>query len=212
MNTRTMKTVAVAFAAMSAISVASADVIRTPGALSLDASMQTFESMNVGVVGNTFTTGNLTFSSATGLAITSISGYPANGSAVTSLVLQPVRTVNVGPGASYSPLTIEFNAPVKEVLLGWFDPNFEGNVLQAFDSNGNLLEEAPVDLGPVGGFAAAYIGFVHQTADIKSIRMVNPSGDDVYAVDNIQTVVPAPGAGLAMALAGCVAVRRRRTR
>ena len=50
MNTRTMKTVAVAVAAMSAISVASADVIRTPGALSLDASMQTFESMSMGVV------------------------------------------------------------------------------------------------------------------------------------------------------------------
>ncbi len=212
MNTRTMKTVAVAFAALSAVSVAGADVIRTPGALSLDASLQTFETMSMGVVGNSFVSGNLTFSSATGLAITSIAGYPANGTAVTGLVLQPVRTVNVGPGASYSPLTIEFAAPVKEVLLGWFDPNFEGNVLQCFDSSGNLLEEAPVDLGPVGGLAAAYIGFVHQTADIKSVRMVNPSGNDVYAVDNIQTVVPAPGAGLAMAVAGCVAIRRRRTK
>ena len=191
--------------------IASADVIRTPTSLTdLPSTMETFEAMEIGTLSNTWHSGNITFSSIGGLAITTVAGYGANGTAVTNKVLQSVSTTNVGPGAVYRPMDLTFDAPVKEVVLGWFDPNYEGNVLEAYDSNGVLLETAAAELGPVGGGSASWVGFRHLTADIKRVRMVNPSGDDVYAVDNIQTVVPAPGSF--MALIACGAAVRRRSR
>jgi hypothetical protein len=97
-------------------------------------------------------------------------------------------------GEPDSATSITFANPVAEFLLGWGDPNFPGDVLRAYDANGNLLEEAAVALGPIGGVHAAWIGFKRSTADIARIIVQPdqsfPSGDD-YVIDNIhyQTAV-----------------------
>jgi len=131
---------------------------------------------------NPYTVGEVTFTSITGsLVLFNISDWPANGTEVESTTLFPGAEPD-------SAISISFATPVAEFLLGWGDPNFEGNVLRAFDIHGNLLEEAKVALGPIGGLHAAWIGFKRPIADIASILVQpdqsRPSGDD-YVIDNI---------------------------
>jgi hypothetical protein len=119
----------------------------------------------------------------------SLSGWPADGTEVASKTLSPA-------GAEPdSAISIMFGHPVAEFLLGWGDPNFPGNVLRAYDANGNLLEEATVELGPINGVHAAWIGFKRPTADIMMIILQPdqplPSGDD-YVIDNIHYNAGAP--------------------
>jgi hypothetical protein len=155
--------------------------------------------------------GNITFFSTGGLSIASISGYAADGSVVNNKTLQPVASPLVGPPNLYVPLTMTFDNPVSEVGFGWFDPNFEGNKIEAFDINGNLLETGYVALGPIGGYGAAFIGVKRDSNDIKSVRVINPSVDDVYSIDNIRTnTIPTPGAAGVLAAGGLVALRRKR--
>lgn len=143
-----------------------------------------------GVTGaNPLTIGDVTFTSLTGsLVLFDISHWPANGTEVESTTLFPGAEPD-------SAIAITFAIPVSEFLLGWGDPNYPGNVLQAYDADGNLLEEAAVELGPIGGVHAAWIGFKRPTADIAKIIVQpdqsQPSGDD-YVIDNIHynTVVP----------------------
>jgi hypothetical protein len=115
------------------------------------------------------------------LSVFDASHWPANGTAITSKTLFPGAEPD-------SAISIEFAQPVSEILLGWGDPNFEGNVLRAFDASGNLLEEAAVELGSPGGGHAAWIGFKRQTADIKKVivqpNQSQPNGDD-YVIDNV---------------------------
>jgi hypothetical protein len=49
-------------------------------------------------------------------------------------------------GESDLAIAIEFANPISEFLLGWGDPDFEGNVLQAFDAGGQLLEEGAIEI------------------------------------------------------------------
>ena len=134
------------------------------------------------VAANPLVIGQATFTSLTGsLVIFDASQWPANGTEISSKTLFPGAEPD-------SAIAIEFAEPISEVLLGWGDPNFSGNVLRAFDMSGNLLEEAAVELGPPGGGHAAWIGFRRQTADIKKVIVQPdqslPSGDD-YVIDNI---------------------------
>jgi hypothetical protein len=121
-----------------------------------------FEALSISSHPVTF--GELTFTSIMGhLFIFDISHWPAHGTEISSRAL---ATGGVEPDSAIS---IEFARPVAEFLLGWGDPNFQGNVLRAFDASGNLLEESGVALGPPGGGHAAWIGFRRSTADISMI-------------------------------------------
>jgi hypothetical protein len=163
--------------------------ITNPSQLSPNPTVIDFEDVDTGgnllvSLPNPTTFGDVTFTSLTGmLSVFDISlvGWPANGTEVASKTLFP-------GGEPDSAISITFARPVAEFLLGWGDPNFSGNVLRAYDANGNLLEEAAVALGPVGGVHAAWIGFKRSAADIAMIIVQPdqslPSGDD-YVIDNI---------------------------
>jgi hypothetical protein len=170
--------------------------ITDPSQLSPNPTIIDFEDVNTGgnlltSLPNPATLGGVTFTSLTGtLSVFDISlaGWPADGTEVASKTLFP-------GGEPDSAISITFVHPVAEFLLGWGDPNFPGNVLRAYDANGNVLEEAAVALGPIGGVHAAWIGFKRSTADITKIIVQPdqspPSGDD-YVIDNIHyhTAIP----------------------
>jgi hypothetical protein len=163
--------------------------ITDPSQLSPNPTIIDFENLGLTFTPNPLVLGDVTFTSLTGaLSLFDISHWPANGTEVESTTLFP-------GGEPDSAISITFAHPVAEFLLGWGDPNFSGNVLRAYDAYGNLLEEAAVELGPIGGVHAAWIGFKRPTADIMMI-IVQPdqsfsSGDD-YVIDNIHynTAVP----------------------
>lgn len=169
-------------------SLASAIPITDPSQLSPHATLIDFESVNtdgnlVTLLPNPVTFGDVTFTSLTGtLSIFDISlaGWAADGTEVASKTLFP-------GGEPDSAISITFAEPVSEFLVGWGGPDFEGNVLRAYDAAGILLEEAAVALGP-----AAWIGFRRPIADIARIVVQPaqplPSGDD-YVIDNIRYVV-----------------------
>ncbi|MBM4109366.1 MAG: hypothetical protein FJ255_11270 [Phycisphaerae bacterium] len=186
-------------------------VITSPGQLGTVSEFIDFESFAVGAVANPLTIGSVTFSAGPGLGIVNITGYGANApypSPTFTRTLQP--RPSSGFGGSYTPLTLTFAVGVKEILVGWFDPNFIGNVLRAYDSGGVLLETGAVALGSPGGSHAAYIGVARPTADIASVVIVPAASNDVYSIDHVHVVVPAPGAAALLGLGGLLAARRRR--
>ena len=132
--------------------------------------------------------------------------WPANGTAIGGHALFPSAS------EPDSAIELTFVEPVSEVLLGWGDPNFDGNVLQAFNSDGAFLEEGQVELGPVGGVHAAWIGFKRPVADISRIVVQpdqsTPLGDD-YVIDNIHfnaNVVPEPATLAIWSVLGLIGV------
>lgn len=128
----------------------------------------------------------MTFTSITGTLsvfdITVSGSWGADGTEVASKTLFP-------GGEPDSAIRITFANPVSQILLGWGDPNFAGNFIKAYDVNGNLLEQASVELGPPGGGHAAWIGFKRARPDIASVLVQPdqslPNGDD-YVIDNIR--------------------------
>ena len=138
---------------------------------------------------NPLVIGDVTFSSIGGLYIRDITGYPADGTEVESMLL------DVNP--DYEHLMITFSNPVSEVIMGWWDPNFPGNFLRAYDVNDQLLEEVELtDLGPPHGLWATWIGFKRPSADISRIEIdpaIEPPYDN-YGIDNImyRTIPPKP--------------------
>lgn len=130
--------------------------------------------------------GDVTFTSITGtlsiLDITVSGSWSADGTEIASRTLFP-------GGEPDSAILIEFTNPVSQILLGWGDPNFSGNLLKAYDLSGNLLEQASVPIGPPGGGHAAWIGFKRPRPDIARVLVQPdqslPSGDD-YVIDNMR--------------------------
>jgi hypothetical protein len=130
--------------------------ITDPSQLSPNPTIIDFEDVNTGgnlvtILPNSVTFGGVTFTSLTGtLSVFDISlaGWSADGTEVASKTLFP-------GGEPDSAISITFANPVADFLLGWGDPNFPGDILRAYDANGNLLEEAAVALGPPGGGHAA---------------------------------------------------------
>lgn len=181
--------------AMGAISIAAAlgpaaaaDVINDPADLAASAAIVTFESSAPGAQPSPLTVDGLTFSAPTGLGIASVDGYGANGTEVSNLTLKPDTTIFYD-GGPYSPIHITFPAPISQFLVGWFDPNYPGNVAKALGAGGEVLEEGSPALGPKGGLEAAWIGFVRPQADIHAVDIVPASPDDWYGIDNVMYVV-----------------------
>ncbi|MBS0164734.1 MAG: hypothetical protein JSR29_01500 [Nitrospira sp.] len=166
-------------------------VITDPSQLSPGSTLIDFESVVtngnlITPLSNPVTVGDVTFTSITGTLsvfdITVSGSWGADGTEIASKTLFP-------GGEPDSAILIEFTNPVSQILLGWGDPNFPGNFLKAYDANGNLLEQAFVELGPPGGVHAAWIGFKRPRPDIASVLVQPnqslPSGDD-YVIDNIR--------------------------
>lgn len=179
-----------------------AEILTNPSQLSPNFSLIDFENVTAA---NPLVVDGVIFTSLTGsLSIFDASHWPANGTVISSKTLFP-------GGEPDSAISIEFAEPVSEVLIGWGDPNFDGNVLQAFGLDGSLLEEAPVELGPIGGVHAAWIGFKRATPDIKRV-VIQPdqsrfNGDD-YVVDNVYFGA-SPRALLSMLIGKVVALNVR---
>ncbi|MBL9120874.1 MAG: hypothetical protein JNL80_13265 [Phycisphaerae bacterium] len=169
-----------------------AAVIVSPDQLDPSSAVIDFESLSIGPVTNPLVIGDITFSSGPGLGIVSVLGYPANGTEVFGATLQPLPSGGFSGGGGYTPITITFARPASQVLFAWFDPNFGGNVAQALDSDGAVLEVGAVQTGPPGGCCAAYIGFVRSTADIASVRVVPAGTGDVYSIDNVHYLMGVP--------------------
>jgi hypothetical protein len=171
---------AVSFACIGSFTSTNAETITNPNELTPGYSLIDFESETG--FSNPYTVNGVTFTSVTGSLIRfNISHWPANGTEIQSYALFPGAEPD-------SAILITFQMPVAEFLLGWGDPNFEGNTLIAYDANGTILEQAAVALGPPGGGHAAWVGFKRSQADIFSV-LVQPdqslsSGDD-YVIDNV---------------------------
>ncbi len=91
---------------------------------------------------------------------------------------------------------IEFDRPVAQFGFGIIDPNWEGNIVRAYDSNNNIIEtivsvtsEFPV--GATGGDFSTYVGFVRLSNDIKRIELIHAPApnanqlDDHIGIDNV---------------------------
>jgi hypothetical protein len=169
---------------------AGAAVITDPTQLSPGSTLIDFETVItngnlITPLSNPATFGDVTFTSITGtlsLFDITLAGWAADGTEVASKTLFP-------GGEPDSAILIQFASPVSQILLGWGDPNYTGNVIKAYDGNGDLLEQASVEIGPPGGGHAAWIGFKRPSPDIASVLVQPdqslPNGDD-YAIDNIR--------------------------
>lgn len=117
----------------------SAIPITDPSQLSPHTTPIDFENVDTGgnlvtILPNPVTFGDVTFTSLTGtLSIfdISVAGWPADGTEVASKTLFP-------DGEPDSAILITFASPVSEFLLGWGGPDFQGNVLRAYNAAGTL--------------------------------------------------------------------------
>ena len=189
-----MKKIFIIAAVLGLIGTADGEPITNPSQLSPNQTIIDFEQLPAGydlgqTVSNPLVVGDVTFSISGWLYIRQIGS--TSGGEVSSKLLEP-EPDNV-------PLSITFLHPVSEVLLGWWDPNFPGNYLRAYDRNDQLLEEVEItDLHPPGGLYGTWIGFKRTSADISKLEVVPPTivpeGQplDNYGIDNIHYLAPAP--------------------
>lgn len=149
----------------------------------------TFESLTPGAITSPLTIGDFTFSAGPGLGVVSIAGFGANGSIVNGLTLHPLPSASLGT-APYTTLTIELRLPAREFGLGWFDPNFTGNLMRVYNSAGTLLEEIAPQLGPPGGCCASWRGVRRPTNEIARIEIIPADGTDVFTIDHVRATIP----------------------
>lgn len=145
-----------------------------------------FEDLPIGVVSNPLQyKGVSIWTPGDGLGIFSVMGFGAHGGAVFGKTLIPRPRGTTPLGIPFADIEIVLPRNAREVSLGWFDPNFEGNELRAYSSDGVLLESVTVPTFATGGCCAAYIGISRDMADISKIVARVSSPLDVYAIDNI---------------------------
>jgi hypothetical protein len=157
-----------------------AEILTDPGQLSVSNTVVDFESFGSGSVANPLVIGDVTFSSSNLLDIWDISGFPANGTFVSGKTLRSA----VG-NSNYVNIRIDFPTDVSEIGLGWFDSNFEGNILAVYDSSDNLLESAPIPTGPINGVFATFRGIRRAQNDISYAIAFVSNSDDVFSLDNV---------------------------
>ena len=191
---------------------AKGEVITDPSQLRPHPNIIDFEQFTAGYpttpITNPLVIGDVTFSTEASLYIRDITRYPSNGTEVEGNVLD-TEPDNL-------PMTITFSRPLNEVLLGWWDPNYPGNFLRAYNKDNVLLEEVEItDLGPPHGLWATWIGFRRNSHDIWKLEVVpSQTGPDNYSVDNIMyRTIPVPEPSLivllGISIASVVGLRRR---
>lgn len=169
-----------------------------------------FEGLTAGGQSNPLTIGAATFSSSNVLNVWDISSYSANGTHVFHKTLRSASST--APG--YVDIRIDFATAMSEVGLGWFDPNFTGNKLRAFNSNTGFLEEAAIPTGPTGGRFAAFRGIRRSVDEIDYVICQVAASSDVFSIDNVSfgahAPVPEPFTMALMGLGVAGAWRRRK--
>ncbi len=156
-----------------------ADPITSPTALSPGWTLIDFE--NIRSATTPLTMGGVTFFGQE-LDILNVSDRNLNGNAVESNILIDRFT---------APIQIVFANPVSEFLLGWYDLNFPGNKLQAFNSANELLEETALPFND-GPYFNTFVGFKRNVADIAMVIALPVPPDplvfrprDEYGIDNV---------------------------
>lgn len=145
-----------------------------------------FEDLPAGAVSNPLLYKGLLFSTpGDGLGIFSVASFGAHGGAVFGKTLIPRPRGTTPLGIPFADIEIALPRNAREVSMGWFDPNFVGNELRAYSSDGVLLESVAVPTYATGGCCAAQVGISREADDIAKIVARVSSPLDVYAIDNI---------------------------
>lgn len=159
--------------------------ITHPAQMSSCAEVVNFDSLSQGPLGNLYQDKGASFTATRGLSIIDISAiFPNNRVFTQGRTLWPCESEN-GCAPNFAAIRISFDAPVTEVGLGWFDPNFAGNTLRAYDARGGLLESAEPALFPPATGGEAFIGIRRGAAEIAYVDVVPASGADVFTIDNV---------------------------
>ncbi|MCP3919934.1 MAG: hypothetical protein GY711_30765 [bacterium] len=160
------------------------DVIDNPCLLDPGATLVDFELFPIGATSNPLTVSDVTFSAGPGLGIVSVEPFGANGSEVEGKALIPFASGSF-PSGGYSTMTLTFIPPVRQVGLGWWDPNWANNMLVVRDAAGTVLATASPPQFPPSGCCAAFLGAAFGADIIASVEVVPHSGGDWYAIDNV---------------------------
>lgn len=182
MDSRTPTVVALIVATLVLSDRTIADTMTDRSELSAFARTLDFEGEMVATLPSPFLINDLTFSSDLGWSITDLSKTLGPDADACGLLLHPKS--NPIPGGVYLPSRVDFDVPVSEVGFAWWDPNCCGNVLQAYDGEGTLLEEAHPTKHPPGGAAAPFLGIQRTEQDISYVLIVNAGRNDFYAIDH----------------------------
>ncbi|MEX2316057.1 MAG: hypothetical protein WD669_02825 [Pirellulales bacterium] len=161
-----------------------ADVLTDPSQLTAGNTLIDFESFSEGLVSNPLVIGGATFSSTQPLYILDVTGFGADGTEVFHDTLRSSSNPNPS-SAGYTNIRIDFAQPVSEIGLGWFDSNFSGNRLEAYNSSNSLLEFAAIPTNPVGGCCADFRAIRRTANEIAYVITNVSSSSDVYSIDNI---------------------------
>lgn len=179
-----MKLIASIFAALlGSQAISSAVVLTSASQLSPTNTLIDFTSSSIGPAGNPLTIGGVQFLSSTVLHIEDVSIYSPTPE-VAGKLLRTGHPTSIGT-AQYVDIRMDFSAPISEIGLGWWDPNFAGNELRVYDSANILLETAVLPTVTVGGGSAVFRGISRSSNDIAYAIARISSPNDVYGLDNI---------------------------
>lgn len=207
-NEYTMRWLLIAVHALVATPLAAA-TISSPGTFTPTQAIVDFEAFAPGTLGP-ITVGDMTVSGAIAQRV--------NGQGFTQF---PGIFEGNYFGFAGTDYTIAFAVDVTHVGFGLFDPNSPDIDIQALDRGGNVLESFSPPTGPTGGSFSTYVGFARTIGDIASVRVLQPRGFDLLAVDSIAwrvasatppvSEVPLPAAGWLL-LGGLAALAGARCR
>ncbi len=195
------------YCSLTGISAAHAAPVTSPTALA-GGTIVDFESYALGTTGPIVTSGM------------AISATPANTPVASSLAYATqypgIVTGNVFGLSDNIVFQILFDKPVATFGMGVFDPNFAGNVLTAYDVNGNVLETTTSNtinfpVGAPGGQWSTYVGFTYNAHVIKKITLAGINSD-LLSIDNVayqRVPGPLPILGAAAAFGYSRKLRKR---
>ncbi len=110
-------------------------------------------------------------------------------------------------------INMDFGVPVTAVgfevaSIHFFDQTGEEVEITVYDSMDNVL--AMEIFGTSGRAMTTFIGFSNLGAEIARVEIADGAGPEFVEIDTVSYGIPAPGTALLPALAGGLALRRRR--